>query len=92
MSRESFMRTCAACARLGMSTYDTIYGSFDQIQGSSDRQTGCFDRVQESFVECRQLAGSLKLYVSFAEYSHFYRALLQKAPTILRSLLIVANP
>ena len=36
--------------------------------------------------------GSLKLQVSFAEYRPFYKALLQKRPTILRSLLIVATP
>jgi len=39
-----------------------------------------------------QLVGSLKLWVSFTEYSLFYRALLQKRPIILRSLLIVATP
>jgi len=39
-----------------------------------------------------RLVGSLKLLVSFAEYSLFYRALLQKRPVILRSLLIVAIP
>ena len=39
-----------------------------------------------------RLVGSLKLQVSFAEYSLFYRALLQKRPVILRSLLIVATP
>ena len=39
-----------------------------------------------------RLVGSLKLYVSFAEYGLFYRALLQKRPLILRSLLIVATP
>jgi len=38
-----------------------------------------------------RLVGSSKLYVSFAEYSLFYRALLQKGPIILRSLLIVAK-
>ena len=38
-----------------------------------------------------RLVGSLKLYVSFAEYSLLYRALLQKRPIILRSLLIVAT-
>ena len=32
-----------------------------------------------------------ELYVSFAEYCLFYRALLQKRPIILRSLLIVAT-
>jgi len=39
-----------------------------------------------------RLVGSLKLQVSFAEYSLFYRALLQKRPIILRSLLMVATP
>ena len=39
-----------------------------------------------------QLVGSLKSYDSFAEYCLFYRAFLQKRPTILRSLLIVATP
>jgi len=36
-----------------------------------------------------RLVGSLKLQVSFAEYSLFHRALLQERPIILRSLLIV---
>jgi len=31
-----------------------------------------------------RLVGSLKLYFSFAKYSLFYRALLQKRPMILR--------
>ena len=35
---------------------------------------------------------SLENIVSFAEYGLFYRALLQKRPIILRSLLIVATP
>ena len=39
-----------------------------------------------------RLGGSFKLYVSFAEYSLFYRALLRKRSIILRSLLIVATP
>jgi len=39
-----------------------------------------------------RLVGSLKLDLSFAEHSLFYRALLQKRPIILRSLLIVATP
>ena len=39
-----------------------------------------------------RLIGSLKLKVSFTEYSLFDRALLQKRPIILRSLLIVATP
>jgi len=36
--------------------------------------------------------GSLKLWVSFAEYRLFYRALLQTRPRLLRSLLFVATP
>jgi len=35
---------------------------------------------------------SLISSLSFAEYRLFYRALLQKRPVILRSLLIVATP
>ena len=38
-----------------------------------------------------RLVGSLRLYVSSAEYGLFYRALLQKWPVIIRSLLIVAT-
>ena len=38
-----------------------------------------------------RLVGSLELYFSFAEYSLLYRALLQKRPVILRSLLIEAT-
>jgi len=38
-----------------------------------------------------RLVGSLKLQVSFAEHRLFYRALLQKRPILLRSLLIVAT-
>jgi len=39
-----------------------------------------------------RLVGCLKLQVAFEEYCLFYRALLQKRPIILRSLLIVATP
>jgi len=39
-----------------------------------------------------RLVDSLKLQVSFAEYRQFYRALLQKRPIVLRSLLIEATP
>jgi len=44
------------------------------------------------YVGWLRLVGSFKLQVFFAEYSVFYRALLQKRPIILRSLLIVATP
>ena len=36
--------------------------------------------------------GAIQLYVSFEEYSLFYRALLQKRTMFLGSLLIVATP
>jgi len=39
-----------------------------------------------------RLVGFLKSQVSFAEYRLFHRALLQKRPMILRSILIVATP
>ena len=39
-----------------------------------------------------RLVGSLKLQVSFAEHSLFYKALLQKKPVGFRSLLIIATP
>jgi len=39
-----------------------------------------------------RLVGSLKLQVSFAEYRLFYRSLLQKRPTLLRSLQVAATP
>jgi len=48
--------------------------------------------LQEFGMGWLRLVGSLKLQVSFAEYSLFYRALLPKRPIILRSLLIVTTP
>jgi len=39
-----------------------------------------------------RLVGSIKLQVSFAEYSLSYRSLLHKRPIILRSILTVATP
>ena len=38
-----------------------------------------------------QSVGSSKFQVSFAEYTLFYRALLQRRPLIFRSLLILAT-
>ena len=39
-----------------------------------------------------RLVGSFKLQVSFTDYRLVYRALLQKSPVILRSLLVEATP
>ena len=47
------------------------------------------DRVGTGWL---RLVDSLKFWVSFAENRLTYRALLQKSPIILRSLLIVATP
>ena len=41
--------------------------------------------------DAARLVGSFKKKVSFAEYCLFYRSLLQKRPTFLGSLLIVAS-
>ena len=49
-------------------------------------------KLQKMTMGWLRLVGSLKWWVSFAEYSLFYRALLQKRPIIGRSSLIVANP
>ena len=49
-------------------------------------------RMQKRHMGWLRLVGSIKLQVSFAEYSLFYRALLQKRPINLRSLPVVATP
>ena len=54
--------------------------------------THMYGTVYEYDMGSLQLVGSSKLKVSFAEYHLFFRALLQKRPIILRSLLIVATP
>ena len=56
----------------------------------------CIQYIYNTYVKCHltnrwvmgwlRWVGSLKLQVSFTEYSLFYRALLQKKPVILRSL------
>ena len=51
-----------------------------------------YTHASESTMGWPRLAGSLKIYVFFAEYSLFYRALLQTRPIFLRSLLFIATP
>jgi len=48
--------------------------------------------IKDPIMGWLRLVGSLKLQVSLADYSLFNRALLQKRPIIIRSLLIVATP
>ena len=62
-------------------TYMFIYLSFSPLHVSFSRA-----------MVWLQLVGSFKTWVSFPEYSLFYRSLLQKRPIILRSLLVVATP
>jgi len=76
----------------------TISGSFAKndfpLKASSGSSPLCSKRWlwRISTMEWLRLVGSLKLEVSLAEYSLFYRALLQKRPKFLRSLLIIATP
>jgi len=69
---------------------------YDSDETSKERRK--FSVVKMDIFNCElamgwlQRVGSFKLWVSFAEYRLFYRALLQKRPMILRSLLIVATP
>ena len=63
---------------------------FTTIHRQIDRQIYTFACIYHT--GWLRLVGSLKIQVSFAEYSLIYRALLQKRPAILRSLLIVSTP
>ena len=45
-------------------------------------------KVRRVSQDSRNIVDSLKSHVSFAEYRLFYRALLQKRPVILGSLLL----
>jgi len=53
---------------------------------------GCTWNIRPVCMGWLRLVGSLKLLVFSAEYRLFYRALLQKRPIVVRSLLIVATP
>jgi len=54
--------------------------------------TSCDQYLTLSTMGWLRLVGSMKLQVSFAEYSLFYRALLQKRPTIVSILLAEVTP
>jgi len=72
----------------GVPSRRCYYGRFGQLGLHRDICSG----ASVSDMGWLRLVGSLKLQVYFAEYCPFYRALLQKRPMILRSLLIVATP
>jgi len=68
-----------------------------QISGGWEGVTECCDgNLEGPFLVFAMgwllSVGSLKLYVSFAEYRLFYRALLQKRSIILLILLTKATP
>ena len=64
-----------------------MYAEFEWQQMSHGKQD--VDVIHMGWL---RLVGTLKAQVSFAEYSLFYRALLQMRPIILRSLQVVATP
>ena len=68
------------------------YSTYTQISNAYVRVRPTCEVCGSTPSRWLRLVCSLKLYLSFAEYCLFYRALLQKRPTILRSLLIVATP
>jgi len=54
----------------------------EESLGRDARETRDISQVQVSLMGWLRSVGSIKLYVSFAEYCLFYRALLQKRPII----------
>jgi len=53
----------------------------------------CINKINATpYMGWLRLVGSLEWHISFAEYSLFYRALLQKRPIIWRRTLVVATP
>jgi len=77
-----------------VSTLSHLQGHFQKLEAKLEAEAG--RSLLPSFSEKRpmgwlRLVGSLKLLVSFAEYHLFYKALLQKRPMILRSLILEAT-
>jgi len=68
----------------------------DMIHSAIADREGYVDDSRDSALICHMgwlwLVGSIKLQVSLAEYSLFYRSLLQKRPIILSILLTEATP
>ena len=73
-----------------------IHVWFQIIMTSCHLECLRWDKFRHSAIalamEWLRSVGSFKSYVSFAEHCLFCRALVQKIPIILRSLLIVATP
>ena len=81
--------------------YTCVYGSMYVCMCVCVRMCiyihGCIHTIWSRYMDTHThgvptLSRLLKMTVAFAKYSLFYRALLQKRPIILRSLLIEASP
>ena len=84
---------------MNVSIYTKYLHIHFHISASEPRPTSCFYvsvfvivsiYIKYLHMGWLRWVGALKSYVSFAEYRLFYRALLQKRPIILRSLLLEA--
>ena len=88
--KHHFNCTTDFCLILRMSQFSSywIFWLFESCDPSNIRN------IQLNFLVMGwlRLVGALKLQVSIGEYILYYRALLEKRPIILRSLLIVATP
>jgi len=69
-------------------------GGLGQEQKVDDKSTFLICRHKRAWMSygAATISRLLKIVFSLAEYRLFYRALLQKRPILLRSLLIVATP
>jgi len=87
------IRRCATCQILDKSARDEISRVkwlWSWLLRNITSNQRCAMWVTSSNVHSNlsgRLVGSLKLHVSFAEYSLFFRAFLQKRPMILRNLV-----
>ena len=78
---------CVLCAGVYVCECNASHNILQQMPA----QSAIYPLPKENMRGLRSV-GSFKLQVSLAEYGLFYRALLQKRPIHLRSLLIVATP
>ena len=72
--------------------YSTCFTSAGPRPSHSSPCVGMQTRTPIASMGWLRLVGSIKLQVSFAEYSLFYRALLQKRPKISLISLTEATP
>jgi len=80
--------------RVSVNIHNSPHISITERQQCLEKHTDmlkCEKTYGVATISWLRLVRSFELYVTFAEYSLFYRALLQMRPTILRSLLIVAT-